>query len=82
MPCVGLQFPDAPLLGRTVCFLLNTTRLGNYKPDGLKVCEKHKHTGIWETSAPEFRGWEGARLLVTGVRLRSQPEMPRPPGNK
>lgn len=44
VPCVGLRFSDAPLLGRTVCLPLNTTRLENCKQDGLKAWEKHKHT--------------------------------------
>ena len=44
--CVGMRISDALFVGRAVCFPLNTTRLENCKPNGLKACSRHRHTGI------------------------------------
>ena len=44
--CMGMRISDALFVGRAVCFPLNTTRLENCKPNGLKACSRHRHTGI------------------------------------
>lgn len=43
---VGMRISDALFVGRAVCFPLNTTRLENCKPNGLKACSRHGRTGI------------------------------------
>lgn len=72
--CRSTIFWCSPL-SRTVCLLLNTT-LEKCKPDGLKMCEKHERTGIWQVplhlSVNEKRvPW----LAADDLCLRSQPEI-------
>lgn len=81
--CVEIRISDAPFVGRAVCFPLNTTRLENCKPNGLKACSRHGRTGI--QVEPLYGVQEGEEGCLggcwspscAGLWLRSQQEEAR-----
>lgn len=81
--CVEMRISDAPFVGRAVYFPLNTTRLENCKPNGLKACSRHGRTGI--QVEPLYGVQEGEEGCLggcwspscAGLWLRSQQEEAR-----
>ena len=59
--CVEMRISDAAFVVRAVCFPLNTTGLENCKPNGLKACSRHGHTGIHMEPLYSVQ-WRGRRM--------------------
>lgn len=59
--CVEMRISDAPFVVRAVCFPLNTIGLENCKPNGLKACSRHGHTGIHVEPLYSVQ-WRGRRM--------------------